>query len=177
MLGHEIGPGGRHDRMGTHNRLSGLGAGEYLEVIAVDPDAAAPGRPRWFDLDRRAGPPRLAAWVARTDDLDGHVARYPEIGRPLAFVRGAYRWRMAVRDDGTLPFDGCFPALIDWQSAPPVFADAGLQLGALRLSHPDAATLAPVLAALTADPRLTVEAGPPALVASIETPDGVRRLG
>ena len=162
--------------MGTHNRLSGLGPGEYLEVIAVDPEADAPERPRWFDLDRRNGGPRLATWVARTDDLDAALARYPEAGRPVTFARGAYRWRMAVRDDGAMPFDGCFPALIEWRSARPAFPDAGLRLVALRLAHPEAETLAPLLAALMDDPRVTVEAGAPSLTATIDTADGPRTL-
>lgn len=176
MLGVTPGQGGRHPRMGTHNRVMGLGAGEYLEVIAVDPDAPAPGRPRWFDLDRRAGPPRLANWIARTDDLDGLVSCMPEAGRPVAFERGDLRWRMAVPDDGVLPFDGCFPALIEWQSEPPLLPDTGLRLTALLLRHPEAATLAPVLASLTSDPRIQVQEGPTALEARVAAPDGERRL-
>lgn len=176
MLGHGPGPGGRHPRMGTHNRVMGLGPGEYLEVIAVDPDAPSPDGARWFDLDRRDGPPRLTNWIARTDDLDGLVSRMPEAGRPVAVERGDLRWRMAVPEDGILPFDGCFPALIEWQSPPPVFPDTGLRLTALVLRHPEAATLAPVLASLTSDPRITVEEGPLALAARIATPAGERRL-
>ena len=52
-LGIVLEPGGRHDRMGTHNRLLGLGD-IYLEVIATDPDAPEPAWPRWFDLDNFA---------------------------------------------------------------------------------------------------------------------------
>ena len=37
--------------MGTHNRLLGLGTNVYLEVIAIDTEAAPPARPRWFSLD------------------------------------------------------------------------------------------------------------------------------
>ena len=57
MLGVKMAPGGKHAVMGTHNALLGLGA-IYLEVIAADPDAPAPGRPRWFNLDEFRGPPR-----------------------------------------------------------------------------------------------------------------------
>ena len=45
--------GGKHDAMGTHNRLLNLGGGVYLEVITPDPDAPAPDRPRWFGMDSR----------------------------------------------------------------------------------------------------------------------------
>ena len=35
-LGVEVLPGGRHETMGTHNRVLSLGGGVYLEVIAID---------------------------------------------------------------------------------------------------------------------------------------------
>jgi catechol 2,3-dioxygenase-like lactoylglutathione lyase family enzyme len=53
LLGVKLAQGGKHARMGTHNRLLGLGDNFYLELIAIDPDAVAPGRPRWFGLDGR----------------------------------------------------------------------------------------------------------------------------
>src|SRR5687767_5483712 len=69
-------PGGAHAKMGTHNLLLRLGPAAYLEVIAVDPAAPPPGRPRWFGLDALApdAGPRLAAWVARTDDVAATAA-------------------------------------------------------------------------------------------------------
>ena len=53
LLGVEPARGGAHPRMGTHNRVLGMAGGMYLEVIAIDPDAAAPGG--------RAG----SAWTSR----------------------------------------------------------------------------------------------------------------
>jgi hypothetical protein len=175
-LGHEIGPGGKHARMATHNRLSGLSDGEYFEVIACDPDAGAPGRPRWFDLDRRSGSPRIGNWIARTHDLEAVIARYPEAGRPIKLERGSFRWRMAVPDDGVLPFDGCFPALIQWDSAPPVFEASGLILTGLTLSHPEADRLNLVLDTLIDDPRITVSEGARRITAQITTPAGPREI-
>lgn len=162
--------------MGTHNRLIGLDAGEYLEAIAVDPDAPAPDGARWFDLDRRSGPPRLSNWILRVDDLEAAVAAHPGAGRPVPFARDALRWRMAVPEDGALPFDGCFPALIQWDTPPPDFADAGLRLAELRLTHPEAGRLRGVLAVLTDDPRITVAEGAAGLSARIATPRGPRVL-
>uniref|UniRef100_UPI0039B8CB19 VOC family protein n=1 Tax=Albidovulum sp. TaxID=1872424 RepID=UPI0039B8CB19 len=62
-LGIGLESGGKHPFMGTHNRLLSLGPGEYLEVIAIDPEAPGPERPRWFRLDTFTGPPRLTNWV------------------------------------------------------------------------------------------------------------------
>ena len=77
-LGVSMQPGGQHGFMGTHNRLMGLGPGFYLEVIAIDPAAARPPYPRWFNLDNFKGPPRLASWVCRTDDMDAAQRLPPE---------------------------------------------------------------------------------------------------
>mgnify|MGYP006277190205 FL=1 len=167
-LGVRLAPGGRHPDFGTHNRLLSLGPGEYLEVIAADPEAPAPGRPRWFDLDRFEGPPRLAAWIVRVPDLAAAGAP----GEILELARGAYRWRMAVPADGVLPVDGLHPAMIAWRGPHPADAlpDAGCRLGALVLRHPEPARLAALPGA--DDPRVTVEAGPPGLSARIDCPNG-----
>jgi hypothetical protein len=63
--------GGEHPRMGTHNFLLKLGAAVFLEIIAPNPNAPQPDRPRWFELDsqRMDTLPRLATWVARTTDI------------------------------------------------------------------------------------------------------------
>jgi hypothetical protein len=42
---------GEHPRMGTHNYLLKLGEKFYFEVIAINPNASQPNRPRWFELD------------------------------------------------------------------------------------------------------------------------------
>lgn len=179
-LGVALAPGGQHAAMGTHNRLLSLGPGEYLEVIAINPAAPAPGRPRWFDLDRFAGPPRLANWVAATDDLDATLALAPQgLGRPMDLARGDLRWRMAVPDDGVLPFDGGFPALIQWQGQghpAPRLPDHGIRLVTLDISHPQATALEAVLGALLDDPRLHLRQGPAAMHASFCTPNGMRAL-
>lgn len=179
-LGTGDGGGGRHARMGTWNRLWQMGA-EYLEVIAIDPAAPPPGRPRWFDLDRFAGPPRLTAWVLRCGDLSAALARAPAgSGEVLDFARGDYRWRMAVPADSVLPFDGVFPALIEWQGpAHPAAAlsGTGLRLGVIEVSHPHAGDLRAALRALIDDPRIVVREAPAAgLRARIDGPGGAAWL-
>ena len=94
----------------------------------------------------------------------------------MALARGDFRWRMAVPDDGCLPHDDCFPALIEWQGAAhpaPRLPDHGLRLTALHITHPQAGTLAAWLGPRLADPRLTLATGPaPRLTATIATPAG-----
>lgn len=173
-LGAEPGPGGRHALMGTHNLLLSLGPDEYLEVIAVDPDTPPPGRPRWLGLDGFSGAPALGAWVARTDDLD---AADPIAGEPLAFERGALRWRMAVPPEGALPLRGLHPALLQWETPHPApsLPDAGCRLRRLVLTTPEPPALEAALAGLD-DARVVVEPGTVGVSAEIETPRGLRRL-
>jgi hypothetical protein len=180
LLGVPMAGGGRHALMGTHNRLLGLGD-IYLEVIAIDPDAPPPGRPRWFDIDRFTGPPRLTNWVAACDDLAAEVALGPEgIGAALSLARGDFRWQMAVPADGRLPFDGGFPALIRWEGTAhpaPALPDHGLRLSRLEIGHPAADRLRSALAGRIADPRITITAAPTVtLHATIDTPAGPRSL-
>jgi hypothetical protein len=93
-------------------------------VIAIDPEGAAPSRPRWMSLDAPptqallASGPALIHWVERTDDLEHAVggARGLEI---LSFERGPYRWRMALPRDGSLPGHGRLPTLIQWEGEHP----------------------------------------------------------
>ena len=174
-LGRTMIPGGRHARMGTWNRVLGLGDC-YLEAIAVEPGAAAPDRARWYGLDDREGPPALDHWALRVDDLDAACDAWPGAGDPLRFERDGLRWRMAVPPDGRLPFDAVAPALIEWETRPPRIANGGVTLSRLVLRHPDAHRLAPLIAGLSDDSRLLVEAGAASLAARIETPDGLRTL-
>lgn len=179
-LGVALAGGGEHPHMATHNRLLGLGD-VYLEVIAADPDAPGPAGPRWFDLDNFTGAPRLTNWVARSDDIAAAVAGSPAgVGVPVALQRGEYRWDMAVPANGKLPFDGAFPALIQWHGAlHPVQAlpDAGVRLIRLEIAHPQADDLRAALAGRLDDPRVVIVQGAvKAMQASFATPHGLRVL-
>ncbi|MGR3435356.1 MAG: VOC family protein [Shimia sp.] len=176
-LGVPLAPGGRHAHFATHNRLLGFGDC-YLEVIAVDPDAPNPGRPRWFGLDAFAGAPRLTTWVLACDDLDAALGRMGTgFGAPVDLARGDLRWRMAVPDDGVLPWDGLAPALIQWITPPPIagLESHGCRLTALRVSHPDP-RLAAALEGVFDDSRVALGTGPASIAADIATPAGPRAL-
>ena len=99
-IGIEMRPGGKHPEMGTHNLLLRLGESVFLEVIAVDPDAAAPAGPRWFGLDQAEtvlsaweNRRRLRGWVARSDALDATLALHGKmLGQKTRVSRGARDW-------------------------------------------------------------------------------------
>ena len=183
LLGVPLSPGGRHARMGTHNRLLRLGGGAYLELIAIDPAGALPERPRWFELDepatqsRLARGPRLVHWVARVDSTELPPLPF-DVGLWEQFQRGDLSWQLTVRADGSLPAEGIVPSLICWSgSAHPAarLPDVGVSLEALELEHPRAAEVQRQLDLLTLPCRCTA-APMPRLTVHLRTPLGPRTL-
>lgn len=182
VLGTRLSPGGKHPHMGTHNLLMSLGPGCFLEVIAIDPDARAPERPRWFAMDEFDRAPRMTHWVCRTDDLDASVEAAPAgIGQPLELSRGDMSWAMAIPDNGRLPFDAAMPALMEWDASSPHpsdrLPDQGLRLSRLDVFHPEADALSSAFPALSALDDVAVRSGPEKrLIATISTNEGTRIL-
>jgi hypothetical protein len=182
-LGARPGAGRAHPGMATHNRLLALGAEVHLEVISPDPLAAPVTRPRWFGLDHvHAGsPPRLAAWVANTDDMAR--AAVPALGAVETMRREHHTWQMTVRPDGRVPLDGAAPLLIQRSSPGHPAASlppSGLHLRELRIRHPSPADVLALFAriGLAPSPAVTVaQGGECSLLALIETPHGLRELG
>ncbi len=188
MLGVTPAPGGRHALMGTHNRLLKIASATYpdayLEIIAIDPAAPAPARPRWFGLDdarlqaRLATGPRLIHAVARSTMLDMHrwglITVGCKPGDPVRASRetphGPLAWEILVRDDGQLDCGGALPTLIQWRGAHPSaqLPESGVTLRALVLSGvPDRARDVLRLRGVA------VQAAPgPALVATLATSRG-----
>lgn len=181
VLGVEMSPGGHHPAMGTHNALLSLGPDAYLEVIAIDPHAPAPPHARWFDMDRYRGPPRMMNWICATDDLEEALdAAPPGSGTPMELSRGDMAWRMAVPEDGALPYAGAMPALIEWETEMHPnrrLPDHGLRLARLDVFHPQADALLNSFPALHSLGSVAVREGPEKrLIASISTPEGMRVL-
>jgi len=186
-LGVEIPRGGQHPLMGTHNHLLRLADDLFLEVIAPDPSAPAPARPRWFGMDapstRQAlgQSPRLWTWVARTGSL-GQALREVDgsFGPAIPVTRGALSWLIGVPDDGSMPFDGAFPTLIEWPEGPhPAsrMAERGCSLLRFTVQHPQAARIAARLEPHMSDARVLFEPDPIGrFLAEIQTPNGVRVL-
>lgn len=141
--------GGKHPLMGTHNLVTRIAPGVFLEFIAIDPEAAPPNRARWFALDRlmREGTleeaPRLFGWVASVPDLGRNVSESLQ-HELLEVTRGDLRWHFFHRRDGEAELDGCLPALIDWaggQSPVDRMQDVGLRLTQFQLAHPEMASI------------------------------------
>lgn len=195
VLGVTPGPGGRHPLMGTHNRLLPIATPAwpeaYLEIIAIDPQAAAApaeGRARWFGMDDpllqaavRQGP-RLVHLVAQTRNIATACAALgalgEDVGQPVTASRatpqGELRWQISLRADGCPQHGGALPTLIEWQGPHPSvhMADRGLrlqQLG-LRSSAPDALDRALAAIGLQGVDRLSAPG--PTLEARLSTPHG-----
>ncbi|HSW25124.1 MAG TPA: VOC family protein [Burkholderiaceae bacterium] len=189
--------GGRHALMSTHNRLLAI-SGErfpntYLELIAIDRDAAAPARPRWFNMDDPAlqaavrEAPRFVHAVARTPMIE--MVRWGLIncglnpGVPIAAERdtpaGVLKWRITLRDDGRIECAGALPTLIEWQGPHPCdrLPASPVVLRELTLRGLPAQALDVLkLPAVRALPGGGASARGPALSATFDTPRGAVTL-
>ncbi|WP_284154053.1 VOC family protein [Desulfofustis limnaeus] len=178
--------GGEHPRMGTHNSLLRLGDTTYLEVIAPNPAAPPPTRPRWFALDclTPQSPPCLSAWVVRTPDIHATAAAASEnLGVVESMSRGTLNWLITIPADGSIPLASGAPALIEWQAANHPAAnleDKGLSLAALEIIHPDPDRLTRLVSSLQLEAPVSVvptaSAATTRLIAHINTPQGMRVL-
>jgi hypothetical protein len=182
--------GGEHTRMGTHNHLLNLGNGVYLEVIAINPDANAPARPRWFGLDspgqrmRLAKGAYLSTFVARTRHIASVAGMLPEIGAVQDMTRGALQWQITIPADGLPVENGTLPTLIEWPEGvePTRFMpDLGYRFERLEVYHPEPAKLRLLWDRIMLDDsRLSIHACDPAqapyLIAYIDTPGGLKTI-
>ena len=169
--------GGKHPLMSTHNRLMNLGGGSYLEVIAIDPDAPDPGRPKWFDLDNFSGPPRLLTWVARVDQLEAHADL--GLGTVSKASRGNLEWLIAIPEDGRLHWGGAVPYLIGWGAVHPTdsMPESGCRLEWLTINSWQYVEVAEIWQRLgLEDGRLECLDGESGLVALIEISSGLKQL-
>jgi hypothetical protein len=138
-LGLAPGGGGRHERLGTFNRLVWLGD-TYLELIGVfDPDLAAGswvGAPTLRVLEAGGG---LATWAIASDAIDDDVASLRERGSDLAEPIPGER----VRPDGQV---------VRWRLSAPARLDP--ELPPFLIEHD------PTAAEWTPADRMARETGP-----------------
>lgn len=182
--------GGRHALMGTHNLLLNLSTEVYpacyLELIAVDPDAPAPGRARWFGLDdpglqdrlARQGP-ELVGYVARSGMVDMH--RWGLINgrfQPGPILQASrtlpdgqeLSWQIVVADDGRPLAGGAVPTLIQWSGPHPTERLPASPVGAQSLTVRGMSDL--VAQVLRLRPLTRANNAGPAVAATLSTPLG-----
>lgn len=186
LLGVVVPLGGAHPLMATHNCLMRIGDAVFLEIIAPDP-SAAPKRPRWFSLDDPAmlaslkRSPRLISWVIGVPDLRAALGAIDGVaGEAVHVTRGSLSWLISVPPNGSMPFDGAFPTLIEWRAGPhPAgrMTDLNCRIERLTVEHPDSPRIAKALGPIFRDDRVTISSSAAMrLRAMIATPDGPREL-
>ena len=205
-LGITPGPGGEHEKYGTHNRLFKIASPQfplaYFEIIAINPAAVIPKRaqvPRWFDMDDAAVQkavaqgPRLVHFVSSTEDIKSarHVLRTQGIERGQVVhasrksSKGTLNWQITVREDGERLFNGCLPTLIQWGKPD---ATEPLRLHPRNSLPRSGVTLQSLTVSHPSGVKLqaafdaigladiAIETGPANLVASLQTPKGLVQL-
>ena len=188
LFGVALPVGGKHPLMGTHNLVTRIAPGVFLEFIAIDPEAPPPNRTRWFALDRlrQEGKleeaPRLCGWVASLPDLARNNAIKSPQHELLEVSRGDLRWHFFHRKDGEAEAGGCVPAMIDWaggQSPADKMQDVGIRLNRFQLAHPEMAVIRAKFDGLGWDASAPenrhvefVDAARPALTLVLDTPNG-----
>lgn len=177
--------GGKHPT-GTHNALLALGPHTYLEIIAPDPDQPdAQGRS--FGLDTTPTQAYLVTWAVATADLDATLSAARAAGYdPGPIMQGGrsrpdgvkLSWRSTRIGQWPPPGDGVVPFIIEWgEGTPHPAADSpsDCRLSSLRAEHPNPAEVKVRLSALALE--VDIDQGEkPALIAQIETPNGLREL-
>jgi hypothetical protein len=205
-LGISPGPGGEHEKYGTHNRLFKIASPQfplaYFEIIAINPEAVIPKRaqvPRWFDMDDAAVQkavaqgPRLIHFVSSTEDVKSarHLLRTQGIERGQVVQasrksrKGTLNWQITVREDGERLFNGCLPTLIQWgkpEATDPLRLHPRNSLPRSGVTLQSLAVSHPSGVKLQAAfdaiglADITIETGPANLVASLQTPKGLVQL-
>jgi hypothetical protein len=182
MLGVPAQGGGEHATMGTHNRLWSLGPC-YLELVAINPNAPAPPRPRWFGLDdpdiqdSLASGPRLLNWAVRVDDIEGIAKESPvNLGTIHTMSRGDFSWKVAIREDGALIHQGHVPLVIEWQTAHPAstMSDQDLSLVRMKAHRSEKTGVIKALESIGAQDLIKITDGSvtAGIMAEITTDDG-----
>lgn len=176
--------GGEHPKMSTHNLLLRLGDSVFLEVIASNPKANKPDRPRWFALDKvdKNSPAELKTWVVRTENIHSTLdASSESVGKIEPMSRGETNWLITIPEDGSLPVNEGAPALIEWkteQHPATNLIDYGLSLIELQAHNPEAERIEKLLDSINfVGNTRVIKSKQSRLVAFINTPDGPKEIG
>ena len=98
----------------------------------------------------------------------------------MPVTRGNLSWLISVPRDGSMPFDGAFPTLLEWPAGPHPstrMADLGCQFEQLSIVHAEGLSLLKALEPVITDDRIIISTGSATqLRATINTPNGQRLL-
>ena len=163
--------GGEHKIMGTHNKLLKLQSNMYLEVIADNPSADHPSRPRWFSLDesnikkRIKNSPRALCWVLEVDNLEDTVKNCGyNPGEILQLSRDDLTWKVTIPSDGKLVENGVLPILIEWSSdqhPSKKLNNSNISLNKLALFHPEPNKIEKIISNLIESDLIHISEGLP----------------
>lgn len=176
--------GGSHVGRGTRNTLLSLGGDVYLEVLGPDPEQDVQQPASRFPESGL-----LRTWAVKAPGIEATVANARSRGYDPGDVNDMSRarpdgvlleWRLTSGGGGGLGRGGevgLVPFLIDWGATehPALSTPGGCTLVSLRAEHPDPSAVAPSLEALGVELEVGV-GDAPALIATIETPNGVVEL-
>lgn len=175
--------GGEHPKMGTHNLLLRLGDAIYLEVIACNPNAIKPNRPRWFGLDQvsKNTPAQLKSWVVRTNDMSSTLKSCSEpIGKIEPMRRGNFNWLITIPENGDIPIHQGAPSLIQWKSSnhpASELTDYGLSFIGLTIYNSEPERISNFIQSIRLKGNIEVIRNDTSkIVALINTPKGVKKL-
>ena len=175
-------PGGEHQIMGTHNNLLKLQSDIYLEVIANNPNAENPSRPRWFSLDETktkekiTHSPRALCWVLKVNDIENTVKKCGyNPGEILQISRGELTWKITIPSNGMLVDNGVLPALIEWpndQHPSKKLTNSNVSINMLSLFHPEPYKIKNIISNLIESDLIQVFEGFPKIEFNLTTPNG-----
>lgn len=150
---------GKHPHLGTHNAVLSLGNLQYLEFIALDPEAPKMERklPSWCALLIGLTKPKIMTWVVQTSNIEKTVQDLNANGNyhidpPEAFSRvksdgTKISMKLAFKKEPPAPCDGLVPFLIDWgkSSHPSTTVECKCSIKEWYGTHPDADNISKIL--------------------------------
>jgi len=181
-LNTKLSPGGRHQMMGTHNKLLKVQSDIYLEVIANNPNVDNPSRPRWFSLDEERTKekidhsPQVLCWVLAVNNIENIVKECGYTpGEILQVSRGELTWKITVPSNGLLVENGVLPVLIEWpneQHPSKKLINKNISMNTLSLFHPEPNKIKKIICNLIESDLIRISEGVPKIELILTTENG-----
>jgi Glyoxalase-like domain len=172
--------------MGTHSYYLSLGQSVTLELVAIDPAAAAPQHPRYYGLDtvdvieRISQRPRLIGWVARSAALSALQARIGGLLGDIHQISVPSSCLVTSPADGYPIEGGLIPQMLEEIVSPEVLRDQGIRFTWMEAAHPNPAKVNYLLGELGLANSLVLTTTAPyagmTMCAYLDTPNGVKTL-